>query len=66
MPFQTRSAWMGRRHDPEGIRVEADAVILAFRLVWAKAPIPTGPDNTTSTPAPVTSWGWIEPGKVVR
>jgi hypothetical protein len=52
------------RSADKGIRIEADAVILTFRTVFAKAPTPAGPDKTSRAPTPVKAWQWIEPEKV--
>jgi hypothetical protein len=52
------------RNADKGIRIEADAVVLSFRTVFAKAPSPAGPDRTTGAPTPVKAWQWIEPEKI--
>jgi hypothetical protein len=52
------------RNADKGIRIEADAVILSFRTVFARAPTPAGPDKTSGAPTPVKAWQWIEPEKV--
>jgi hypothetical protein len=49
----------------KGVRIEANAVILAFRTIYAKVPAPEGQDNTTGAPSSVKAWTWIEPKKVV-
>lgn len=54
------------RNADKGIRIEADAAILAFRTTYAKAPAPEGQDNTTGTPAAVRAWTWVEPKAVER
>jgi hypothetical protein len=52
------------RHADKGVRIEANAVVLAFRTAYTEAPAPETVDSTTRPPASIKAWGWVAPDKV--
>jgi hypothetical protein len=52
------------RHADKGVRIEANSVILAFRMEYSETPSPEAADTANRAPVSIKAWGWIEPEKV--
>jgi hypothetical protein len=59
--FCIRSRIPMPRDADKGIRIEADCVILAFRVQYGTTPVPESADSSTRIPVAIKAWAWVDP-----